>query len=278
MTIEARRVHRGVSGVLLALALVLLAAVPVANADTIYPDNKLTGSSFDAGLDGWTEVSNECTLVNLLGIEIGNLPSPQPLCSPRTDHSAGRGNPPGSLEQRSDQVATASVVGDLPLLGLIEGRSTAVSPSFTVTTGGSATFQFDRRAQVDALLALGLIAPAARVEYTFTLVAGAVRTPLFNEVVNLDSSDDLPFLGRINAALNVATGQTYHIELTTKVRANPATIASVVGAASTTSACRSLTAPRRSSHRRPRSPTRRRTSPAFPRRRRRSRRRSARPP
>ena len=50
MTIEARRVQRGVSGALLALALVLLAAVPVAQADTIYPDNVITGSHFTSGL------------------------------------------------------------------------------------------------------------------------------------------------------------------------------------------------------------------------------------
>jgi len=52
MTIEARRVQRGVSGALLALALVLLAAVPVAQADTIYPDNVITGTDFTDGLSG----------------------------------------------------------------------------------------------------------------------------------------------------------------------------------------------------------------------------------
>ncbi len=60
MTIEARRIPRGVGAILLALALIFIAAVPTAMADTIYPDNKITGASFDAGLDGWTEFTNEC--------------------------------------------------------------------------------------------------------------------------------------------------------------------------------------------------------------------------
>ena len=116
MTIEARRVHRGVSGALLALALVLLAAVPVAQADTIYPDNKLTGTSFDAGLDGWTDFSNQCFLVDLNGDPLLDLGAPQPLCSPHTVHQPGHGTPPGSLEQSSDQTASAAVAS---LLGVI---------------------------------------------------------------------------------------------------------------------------------------------------------------
>ena len=41
MTIEARRIQRGVGATLLALALILIAAVPQARADTIYPVNDL---------------------------------------------------------------------------------------------------------------------------------------------------------------------------------------------------------------------------------------------
>ena len=61
MTIEARRAFRGVSGALLALALVLLATVPVAQADTIYPDNVITGSDFNNGLQSSGGSSSERT-------------------------------------------------------------------------------------------------------------------------------------------------------------------------------------------------------------------------
>jgi len=135
MTIEARRIQRGVGATLLALALILIAAVPIARADTIYPDNKITGSSFDLGLDGWSESSNSCVLLDLLGLEVG-IPVNPTVCSPHTGHSAGQGTPPGSLEQFSEQVVSAQVLGGA--VGLVRGTSLALSPVFTVPTGGAA--------------------------------------------------------------------------------------------------------------------------------------------
>ena len=55
MTTEARRFKRGVHATLLALAFTLIAAAPMAQADTIYPINQLDGATFDNGsADGFS--------------------------------------------------------------------------------------------------------------------------------------------------------------------------------------------------------------------------------
>ena len=211
MTTEARRVHRGAGAILIAFALVLLAAVPTARADTIYPTNVLTGDSFDSGLQGWTEFSNECTLL------LGNIPVPQPACETRTVHAPGVGTPPGSLEQSATKVGS----GLSPLL--IDGTAVAHSPTFTVTgpagtpanTGFNAIFQYDVCAVFEGLLNLG-----ARDTYTFTLVDlsnGDSRQELFQEALtDLPGSCSPGFSGRLNNALPpnvVRTGHQYRIEL-----------------------------------------------------------------
>jgi len=209
MTIEARRVHRGVSGALLALALVLLAAVPVAQADTIYPDNVITGSHFSDGLthengSGWTAVSNKCTLL------LGLIPTEEPAtCNADTTHAAGIGTPPGSLQQSYQPPAD----GLSPLL--FNATTLARSSPFTIANpiagaSGKTTFQFDRRADVQAILD-----GDSRATYTFTLVdeTANTRAELFREVLN---DSDNTFRGQLNDKIaNVVPGHTYHIELST---------------------------------------------------------------
>jgi hypothetical protein len=207
MTTEARRVSRGVSATMLALLLVLLATASVAKADTIYPDNVITGSHFTNGLahppggSGWTAFSSDCVL--LLGLIPTNDPA---TCNSDTTHAAGIGTPPGSLQQAYSPPANG--LGALLLQSTVVARS---SP-FTVATGGRTTFQFDRRADVEALLDFG-----SRATYTFTLVdttgGGETRSELFRET--LDDSDN-DFLGRLNDQLaDVQSGHTYYIELST---------------------------------------------------------------
>jgi hypothetical protein len=211
MTIEARRVHRGVSGALLALALVLLAAAPVAQADTIYPDNVITGSHFSTGLShppggsGWTALSNKCTLL------LGLIPTTEPLtCNADTTHAAGIGTPPGSLQQGYQPPAD----GLAPLL--FNATTVAVSSPFTIGpnaggASGKTTFQFDRRADVQAILD-----GDSRATYTWTLVdesAGGARSELFKEVLN---DSDNTFQGQLNDQMpNVIPTHTYHLELST---------------------------------------------------------------
>ena len=211
MTIEARRIQHGVSAIALALALILIAAVPIARADTIYPDNVITGSHFTTGLahppggSAWTAFSNKCTLL------LGLIPSEEPItCNTNTTHAAGVGTPPGSLQQGYSPPAN----GLAPLL--FSATATARSSPFTIGPNvagatGKTTFQFDRRADVRALLNLDSFAL-----YTFTLVdttAGGARQELFRE--RLDDRDN-DFQGWLNEGLpNAVPGHTYYIELST---------------------------------------------------------------
>lgn len=210
MTIQARRAQRGAGALVLTLALLLLAAAPSAHADTIYPDNQITGTSFDAGLDGYSTVSNGCRL--LLGLIPTNDPA---TCLTETTHSAAEGNPPGSLQQSYQAVANALS----PLL--FDATAVARSPDFTVTTGGPTSFQVDRRADVLALLDLG-----TNATYTFTLVnvtAGNTRQELFSE--NVTDADNA-FQSVLNEGLSdTITGNTYYIEVQTLFRTALASVA-----------------------------------------------------
>jgi hypothetical protein len=216
MMIEARRAYRGVSGALLALTLVLLATVPVAQADTIYPDNVITGSAFDTGLvnpggSSWATdaSSNHCTL--LLGLIPDNEPA---TCNVDTTHDAGIGTPPGSMRQAYQPVAT----GLSPLL--FDATTTATSSPFTIGpliggASGKTTFQFDRRADVQAILD-----GDSSARYTFTLIdvtgGGNVRSELFQEDLNDNDND---FRGQLNDGMpDVTPGHTYRIEISTTFR------------------------------------------------------------
>ncbi len=205
MTFEARRCLRGVGASLLALALIMIAAVPMARADTIYPDNVITGTDFTTGLSGsggsgWTATRTDCTL--LLGlINVSNDPV---TCNADTTHSAGIGTPPGSLQQGYQPPAD----GLSPLL--FKATTLATSSTFTVATGGPTTFQFDRRADVFAILD-----GDSRATYTWTLFdqTAGTQAELYKEVLN--DSDNI-FEGRLNDQMAaLVTGHVYHLELST---------------------------------------------------------------
>ena len=207
MTFEARRLSRGVGASLLALALIMFAAVPAAHADTIYPDNVITGSHFSTGLSHapggshYAATRTDCTL--LLGlIDVSNDPV---TCDADTTHAAGIGTPPGSLQQAYQPPAD----GLSPLL--FSATTVATTSTFTVAAGGPTTFQFDRRADVDAILD-----GDSRATYTWTLIddtAGGTRTELYKEVLN--DSDNI-FEGRLNDQMApLVTGHTYRLELRT---------------------------------------------------------------
>lgn len=207
MTSEVMRVPRGAGAVLLAFALFLIAAVPNAHADTIYPDNVITGSHFSTGLSHapggshYEATRTDCTL--LIGlINVSNDPV---TCNADTTHAAGIGTPPGSLQQAYQPPAD----GLSPLL--FNATTIATTSTFTVATGGPTTFQFDRRADVDAILD-----GDSRATYTWTLIddtAGGTRTELYKEVLN--DSDNI-FEGRLNDQMApLVTGHTYRLELRT---------------------------------------------------------------
>lgn len=210
MTSEAWRIPRGVGVALLALALFMIAAVPSARADTIYPDNVITGSDFTNGLgssDGsvFEKVRTDCTL--LIGlVDVSNDPV---TCNADTTHAEAIGTPAGSLQQAYSPPAD----GLSPLLF----RATVVAQSSPFTIGpnavgatGRTTFQFDRRADVFAI-----VDGDSRATYTFTLVdeTAGTRSELFREVLN---DSDNTFQGQLNDQMDpVVPGHTYRIELST---------------------------------------------------------------
>ena len=212
MTIEARRIQRGVGAALLALALILIAAVPIARADTIYPDNQLSGSTFDLGADGWFAADENCQLLaNLLPITV-----PDVLCEVDNTHDATNGNPAGAL--KSEFRSVAGGLGALDPLLLFKGKGTFLSPDFTVTGSGPATLRYDRRAMINALISLN-----AKGTYTFVLVNETTpgETPLVTETITASTllippTFDSGFASMTAPAVPVTGGQTYHIEIRTE--------------------------------------------------------------
>jgi hypothetical protein len=209
MTIDAR-VRRGVGVTLLTLALILLAAVSVAQADTIYPDNKITGTSFDNGsADGFASAGTSCTLLaNLLPIVV-----PDVLCSVKQEPEAtdGAGSPPGSMGVRFDSVVNG--LAFIPPLTLFQGKGTLRSPSFTVGGGGPATLLFDRRAILDAIIAIG-----GEGSYTFVLVdeSSATETPVVYEKLvrsTLIRRVDTGWQTLSGPAVGVIAGHRYRLEI-----------------------------------------------------------------
>lgn len=220
MTIEARRVQRCVSGALLALALVLLAAVPVAQADTIYPDNKVTGTSFDNGsADGFASTRSDCTLLSGI-FPMPPIVVPGVLCevTNTTNSTDGAGTPPGSLVSKYRTVADGLAV--IPALTLIQGNGTISSSPFTVTGTGPATLSYDRRVIFDAIVAI-----AGQASHTVYLVNDA--TPLVRQSLNTETltRNVLVIPPRVDTGWQtlsapgtfpVTAGSTYHLEIDTQ--------------------------------------------------------------
>lgn len=215
MTIEARRVHRGVSGILLALALVLLATAQVAQADTIYPTNQISGTSFDSGADGFADGGGSCTLLaNLLPIVI-----PEVVCDVTNSHNATDGAglpaaPVGSIESEYRSVVSGLAI--LPPLSLLEGKAKFRSEPFTIAATGPGTLLFDRRAILDAVLAI-----AGQGSYTITLVneAGGARTPLVSETLTRNTLINQADTGwqtlQAPSTVPVTALERYHLEIDT---------------------------------------------------------------
>ena len=141
----------------------------------------------------------------------GSSRPPSPLtCNADTTHAAGIGTPPGSLQQAYQPPAD----GLSPLL--FNATTVATSSPFTIgpnvgAATGKTTFQFDRRADVQAILD-----GDSRATYTFTLIDdtnGGARSELFRETLN---DSDNTFQGQLNDQMpNVIPGHTYRIELST---------------------------------------------------------------
>jgi len=209
MTMKARRSPRGVSAVILALALTLIAAVPTAMAATTYPN----AGTFTDGADGYTSAATGCKLLpNLLPIN-----SPNVLCEVTNTHSETLGNPPGSLVSEFRSVVNGLAI--IPPLSLFEGSGTLRSPSFQAAAAGPATLSFDRRGVMNALLSLN-----GEATYAFVLVNETTpgEQPLATETITANTllSEFDTGWGAITSPLagRVAAGQTYRLEIRTRFR------------------------------------------------------------
>jgi hypothetical protein len=216
MTIEARRIPRGVSATLLALAFILIAAVPSAMADTIYPINKLSGASFDNGsADGFSSAADSCTLLpNLLPITL-----PGVVCGVQntTNPTDGAGLPaatPGSIQSEFSAVADGLAI--IPPLTLLRGNGTFRSAPFAVSGSGQGRLTWDRRALINALIAIG-----GTGNYTFFLVDDTTSTTtslafeqLTRNVLLKPVDTGWQTLAAPNTVAVVA-GRTYHLEIRT---------------------------------------------------------------
>jgi len=215
MTTEARRT-RGASAILLALAFILIAAVPSAMADTVYPAGGISGTTFDNGsADGFSSAAASCTLLpNIVAI-----PLPASVCQVQnstsaTDGAGLPGAPPGSIQSQFTTLANA--LSAVTPLTVIEGKGTIRSPTFTVTGSGVATLRYDRRVIFDALLSLG-------VESIHSIVlvnegSGATTTlnsatlAVNNLVVPVDTGWQTL---QGTATPQVTAGSSYHLEIQT---------------------------------------------------------------
>jgi hypothetical protein len=209
MTNKARRIPRGVSAVILALTLTLIAALPSTMAATTYPN----AGTFTDGADGYTSAASGCKLLpNLLPIN-----SPDVLCEVTNTHSETLGNPPGSLVSEFRSIVNGLAI--IPPLSLFEGNGTLRSPSFEATAAGPATLAFDRRGLMNALLSLN-----GEAAYTFVLVNETTpgEQPLATETITantlLSEFDTGWASGTFPAAGSVAAGQIYHLEIRTRFR------------------------------------------------------------
>jgi len=206
MTAKARRIPHGVIAGLVALALTLTAAVPIAMADTTYPG---TGT-FTEGADGYASADTRCTLLpNLLPIL-----SPDVLCEVTNTHSATLGHPPGSLVSEFRSVVNGLAI--IPPLSIFEGSGTLRSPSFRATAAGPATVYFDRRGLLNALLSLN-----GEATYTFVLVNETTSSerPLATETITANtllSEFDTGWQSMTSApTVPIVADQTYRLEIRT---------------------------------------------------------------
>jgi RTX calcium-binding nonapeptide repeat (4 copies) len=162
-------------------------AAPVAGGST-YPDSG--GSRFNSDTDGWRDTEADCRA------GLGSL------CSMSNRHSAGEGNPPGSLEVRMRVTANA--------LGTFRGESVLRSPSFRALGGGRATLSYDRRLEAEGMLALS---PSSTIAPTLVDESSEQPHPLGGE--ELSSSEAVFSARRLEVPTGLVAGRSYHLELRT---------------------------------------------------------------
>lgn len=165
----------------------LFAAAP-AQAAT-YP--QAGGSTFEADAQGWSSLRAECSAA-----------SGTAVCTQTNAHDSQDGNPPGSIVARTSVIVNAGQ--------LFQGDSTWRSPTFVAqASAGTGVLQYDRRLQVEGLLALS---PQTAIEVLVVDEATGAAASLGTET--LTTADSVFTARRITVAPGtLVAGRPYHIEL-----------------------------------------------------------------
>jgi Ca2+-binding RTX toxin-like protein len=187
----SRAVRRGILGAIG----VSLFAVSGASAAT-YP--VAGGNGFSGSTEGWTGLAASCN---------------QPLlCSASNNYAATEGNPPGSIESRTDITVNGGQ--------LFEGNATWRSPAFVAGTVGGGTLEYDRQLSAPGLAA---VEPAVTVEEVLVDETSGKSKSLGVEQVALADS---VFRGRTVTVKSgtLSAGDKYHIELRSRMTTNSAQV------------------------------------------------------
>jgi hypothetical protein len=186
---------RVIQGVILGAIAASLFLVSGASAAT-YP--LAGGNGFATSAEGWTGIAASC--------------NQEPLCSASNSYTTADGNPPGSIESRTDIFVNGGQ--------LFEGSATWRSPSFVAGTVGGGTLEYDRQLSAPGLAA---VEPAVTVEEVLAdETSGKAKSLGAEQLVLADGV----FRGRtVTVKSNsLVVGDTYHLELRSKMTTNSAQV------------------------------------------------------
>jgi hypothetical protein len=178
-----------------AALMALLAFSATAGAATVYPNG---GSGFNGSQEGWEASEGECN-IGLLGF-LG-------VCKAKGFYEAGVGNPKGSLAAETEILVN--------LGGLFKASENFVSPNFTVAEGGSGTLHLERE-----LVSKNILNLAPSATYTARVLDRTAKTTTSALTEAVTGSEEA-FVGK-DAAVTLAPGHTYAIELATETSSSVA--------------------------------------------------------
>ena len=156
------------------------------------------GNGFSGSTEGWTGLAASCNQAV--------------LCSASNNYAATEGNPPGSIESRTDITVNGGQ--------LFAGSATWRSPAFTAGTVGGGTLEYDRQLSAPGLAA---VEPSVTVEEVLVdETTGKAKSLGVEQVVLSDGT----FRGRtVTVKSNtLVAGDRYHLELRSKMTTNSAQV------------------------------------------------------
>ncbi|MBS1879531.1 MAG: hypothetical protein JST31_08465 [Actinobacteria bacterium] len=175
----------------LVLLILTFAAGSARAATTVYPPG---GGAFSGGAEGWATVNKEC---KLLVVELGLL------CENQGAYDGTAGNPAGSFDAHTKAIVN--------LLSTFDSKVDFRSPDFAVSAAGSATLHLERQ----FVPSNGLVELLPTGKYSVVLLdrtTGTQSIALEEPLSSLTST----FVGK-DAAVSVAAGHTYAVEIQTEV-------------------------------------------------------------